>query len=233
MKLTRKLIPAFIMLLVSAVLMSTASFAWFSMNETVEATGMQVTADAEFIFLEIKGSQDSGFSPVGTNNLNATLFPVAHNDFTNAADVATATKWYYQFSDDPASSTAATTSTPVALTAGNFGSFVAKTTYEIKLHEGMLEEAFDIHVSAVTIPANTGITIIVAGTDGYQELDTTATDIAYNASNVLFNSIGTTAATVTVYIFFDGTDANVKTDNIEALTGAVEFKLTAYTADHT
>ena len=65
MKLTRKLIPAFVMLLVSAVLMSTASFAWFSMNETVEATGMKVTADAEFIFLEIKGTEDTDFSPKG------------------------------------------------------------------------------------------------------------------------------------------------------------------------
>ena len=46
MKLTRKLIPAFAMLLVSAVLMSTASFAWFSMNENVTASGINVTATA-------------------------------------------------------------------------------------------------------------------------------------------------------------------------------------------
>lgn len=46
MKLSRKLIPAFAMLLVSAVLMSTASFAWFSMNENVTATGISVTATA-------------------------------------------------------------------------------------------------------------------------------------------------------------------------------------------
>lgn len=44
MKNTRKLIPAVVMLLVSAVLMSTASFAWFSMNDEVTATGMDVTA---------------------------------------------------------------------------------------------------------------------------------------------------------------------------------------------
>ncbi len=47
MKLSRRLIPAFAMLLVSAVLMSTASFAWFSMNSEVTANGMQVTATAE------------------------------------------------------------------------------------------------------------------------------------------------------------------------------------------
>ena len=46
MKNTRKLIPALAMLLVSAVMMSTASFAWFTMNSTVKAEGMQITAVA-------------------------------------------------------------------------------------------------------------------------------------------------------------------------------------------
>lgn len=46
MKFTRKLIPALAMLVVSATMMSTASFAWFSMNKTVYANGMQVQASA-------------------------------------------------------------------------------------------------------------------------------------------------------------------------------------------
>lgn len=46
MKKMRKLIPAFAMLLVSAIMMSTASFAWFTMNDQVQATGMQVQAKA-------------------------------------------------------------------------------------------------------------------------------------------------------------------------------------------
>lgn len=44
MKLTRKLIPAFAMLLIAAVMMSTASFAWFSIRTDVTANGMSVTA---------------------------------------------------------------------------------------------------------------------------------------------------------------------------------------------
>ncbi|MBR0231235.1 MAG: hypothetical protein IJQ53_03310 [Clostridia bacterium] len=38
----KKLIPATVMLLVAAILMSTASFAWFSMNNTVRVTGMEI-----------------------------------------------------------------------------------------------------------------------------------------------------------------------------------------------
>ena len=47
MKKTLKLIPAIAMLLISAVLVSTSTYAWFSMNKTVTASGMKVKAVAE------------------------------------------------------------------------------------------------------------------------------------------------------------------------------------------
>jgi len=40
----RKMIPAVIMLLISAMLVGTSTYAWFSMNRTVTVTGMKVTA---------------------------------------------------------------------------------------------------------------------------------------------------------------------------------------------
>lgn len=46
-KAMRKLIPAVIMLLISAMLVGTSTYAWFSMNRTVTVTGMQVQAKAE------------------------------------------------------------------------------------------------------------------------------------------------------------------------------------------
>ena len=45
-KANRKLIPALAMLLVSAIMLSTASFAWFTTTQTVKATGMKVQAEA-------------------------------------------------------------------------------------------------------------------------------------------------------------------------------------------
>lgn len=42
----KKLIPAVVMLLVSAVVLSTASYAWFTMSTNVTAEGMKVTASA-------------------------------------------------------------------------------------------------------------------------------------------------------------------------------------------
>ncbi len=58
MKATRKLIPALAMLVVAAVVMSTASFAWFSMSREVSALGMDVTVTAPNNLL-IKGAEEA------------------------------------------------------------------------------------------------------------------------------------------------------------------------------
>ena len=53
MKLSKKLLPAILMLVVSAIMLTTSSFAWFSMNTNVSATDMTVTAKADQVFLQI------------------------------------------------------------------------------------------------------------------------------------------------------------------------------------
>ncbi|MDD7165800.1 MAG: hypothetical protein PUI31_03910 [Clostridia bacterium] len=45
MKKFKKLIPALCMLLVSSVMLGSTTFAWFSMNRTVTATGMAIKAE--------------------------------------------------------------------------------------------------------------------------------------------------------------------------------------------
>ena len=58
MKKFKKLIPALCMLLVSAVMLGSTTFAWFSMNKTVTATGMEIKAEVSTQLL-IKGSATS------------------------------------------------------------------------------------------------------------------------------------------------------------------------------
>ena len=58
MKATRKLIPAFAMLLIAAVMMSTATFAWFSTNSQVTAQGFNVTVKADNAYIVISETAD-------------------------------------------------------------------------------------------------------------------------------------------------------------------------------
>ena len=55
----KKLIPALCMLLIAAALLGTSTYAWFSMNSTVTASGMTVTAKTESVFLQIIKSGDA------------------------------------------------------------------------------------------------------------------------------------------------------------------------------
>lgn len=119
MKKFKKLIPALCMLLVSAVMLGSTTFAWFSMNNKVTATGMQVTAKANTQFLVISDTttfaQDveknlaldanAGIKPTtGTLTYSNNVYPVRYNSGTTAitADEQTINdgEWYTAFSPD-------------------------------------------------------------------------------------------------------------------------------------
>ena len=230
MKLSRRLIPAFAMLLVSAVLMSTASYAWFSMRGEVTATGMQVNAVSNSIYLEIKGANDQDYGATGNANVNEALFPVAHIDWDNVADIEEFNNnWYYKFSDNAGSSAATQNATTHYINA--FDGYVATTTYQVRLHTGSADKAYDLYVSNVTIPENSGITVVIAGAQGFVELKQSA-DIQFDVNNVLSDEVTSEAQAIKVYIYIDGNHEKVYSDNIAALTGAVSFELSVSAEDH-
>ena len=69
MKKFKKLIPALCMLLISAVLMGTSTYAWFSMNTKVTATGMEVHAKSDSQFLQIVAGSDAFSKRLTSNGL--------------------------------------------------------------------------------------------------------------------------------------------------------------------
>ena len=236
MKLTRKLIPAFVMLLVSAVLMSTASFAWFAMNTNVTATGMSVSANSDSIFLEIKGSTDGDtWKTVGTNAFTASLYPAAHNTLADAAAVTTVGNWYYKYS---ASATDYTSSAEPTTLEG-FTGYVAHTTYEIRLNPNMVKTAYDLYVSSITIPENKGISVIICceGSTKYKEFSASqSTAWASHDDNIadtLTMANNDDSFTIDVYIYINGNDSNVYTNNATNLGGEISFALSASGAQRT
>lgn len=58
---SKRIVTALAMLLVSAVLLSTASYAWFAMNTRVSANGLTVGAYSDSLFLQIKTSEDADY----------------------------------------------------------------------------------------------------------------------------------------------------------------------------
>lgn len=104
MKLTRKLIPAFAMLLVAAVMMTTASFAWFSMNGSVVTGNMNVTATTPAsleITNEIKDPVTDtvwDYSADAKNTTGTKLLPVTWYEDTVTAGAKSG--WYIPSGDN-------------------------------------------------------------------------------------------------------------------------------------
>jgi hypothetical protein len=132
MKNMRKLIPAIAMLLVSAVMMSTASFAWFSIANTATAQGMQVKATAaggfaiaSYVTKDQAPSKDS-FKTIANaayKNGDATsLAPTSH---------ATATDAWFKGSAAAVDNSAVNTDKYSAITGENGVGFYLHTKWQV------------------------------------------------------------------------------------------------------
>lgn len=129
MKKFKKLIPALAMLLVSASMMGTSTFAWFSMNREVSATSMEVRAVAEqgILINEVAAAADTNWDNVATANQTAStaaslLYPAS------TADGAT---WYHAASTKSSSAAAAASGQKSDDIVGDYetlGSLVAITS---------------------------------------------------------------------------------------------------------
>ncbi len=239
----KKLIPAAGMLLLSTAMLATSTYAWFSMSKTVTATGMEVTAKTDSIFLEIAGSEDSNYTTfglTGTDAIDAQLYPSHHEAWSGLADIndftlsgsETENNWYFRYNANANNATnAMSEKTYIDDDVYDFGDYVATATFQVRLHPGSAATGYDLYVSGITIAANKGITVVIAGANGYKEFSASADNITFNAADILSNTVTTTAQTITAYIYINGDDEHVYTDNITNLTGAVSFQLSAFETD--
>lgn len=225
----KKLIPAICMTLIAAVMLASSTFAWFSMNKNVSADGMQVTAKSESVYLLISNtkttaSEIQALSPastkVGLGVTNAELFPSAHKAVKNTTEAATESNWFYKIADDPGASTS--TKEENALNEGNFAQYVVHKTVYITVAKGS-NPAKNLKVSAaITAKDSKTITPVTV-------LVTTATDNAMaelhsealSSETVLADSISDTqVVAVDIFIYYNGEDSAVNTNNKANLDGA-------------
>ena len=79
----KKLIPAIVLLLVSALLMATASYAWFSINTTVTATNMKVEATTSKNLVISVDDTDYYQSVDSDSTAMDEMYPVSTSDFSS------------------------------------------------------------------------------------------------------------------------------------------------------
>lgn len=243
MKKFKKLIPALCMLLISAVLMGTSTYAWFSMNKTVTATGMQVTAKNDSIFL-IVGSgkttaaelQKTNATTVAASTTSKTsILPSAHKSIDNTTAAETLGNWYYQIAKAPTASDG--DGNNVTLT--KWDEYVVKYQFTVSLSKGSIEQG-DLSANVVIKQNDTtaaksydAIRVLVTTAEGKAEFAKTAdTENGVVAAGTSSTELGTSAVisnkglsdsteiVVNVYVYYYGENAAVYTNNVANLDGA-------------
>ena len=243
----KKLLPAFGMLMVSASMLATSTYAWFSMNKDVTVTGMSVTAKSDTAFLVVKqasltndantvaGLQSEALTRDSATTTSAVLYPTAHDDIAATANITaieatdgtnTSDKniWYYKYSTDPNSSNEHVTSETYVPDA-DFENYVLVNAFDLTVkNNGGGASISDLKVSSCTITASDGgdaaVKVLVAGPDGNAEFDGAGN--ASGSNNVICSSVINSALSqVRVYVYWDGNDADVYTN------GAADLKNTS------
>lgn len=154
MKNFKKLIPALCLLLISAMLLGTSTFAWFSMNTTATAQGMTVKATSEggLAIAAYTGTLASPSSPT-SDAFKSTADAVVNASATSLSPTSTydCETWYsalaseiddYKANGDGYSEVA----------EGSLESYRLISKFQIKsLDEGTATDAADLYVSGVTV----------------------------------------------------------------------------------
>lgn len=248
MKKFRKLIPALCMLLVSALFVGTSTYAWFSMNTTVTAANMQITAKSDTTYLLISDDKTTADEIQEQSKTKLTwadskeLYPAAlkestTNPFTDADD-----NWWYA---QALAKTAATKKDDTVVKFGEaksnktgavvedtetFGQRVLKKTVYLTLSDGStastaLNVKFDTFTDS--IGDKNATKIVVATENKALYFDKTNATIAQQLADA-GTLTDTSVLTVKIFVYFDGENADVYTDNIANLqnaTAGINFSL--------
>ena len=220
--LRRQLFAAIAMFLVALVAVSSATFAWFSMNTSVTAEHVDVTAASADPFLQIKAEGESDFSVA------------AH--FTNAAGegeelrlvsiktIGATPTWYEAKSDDPNTAVTAYSATTEETVADGATTHMVKKGFTIKNASSVVAENLEANVT-LTTPDGTkldhAVRVLIVDENGqYVLFDSTGavvTTAPTTASSIAFGDL--TAGQeldFNLYVYFDGTDTLAK--NVTEIT---------------
>ena len=231
MKMTRKLIPAIAMLLISAVMMSTASFAWFSMNTNVSATGMQIEAKSDQTFLLISATKTTAQEIQADAFLNVeikdqavadyTVYPAKVKDgATNSGNITFQYAVGTSYSNGEATKDGEGNKKYYDVDSSNISDYVVEYVYYLTVADNAVP-ASNIVVKALTINGNAAVNVAVATEYAYKNFtgtisqeDTTVLSSGLHADTTDAGLLkDTDVLAVHVYVYINGDHGNVTTAN--------------------
>ena len=268
----RFLVTSILMLLLTVFALSTSTYAWFSMNTKVTATGMQVVAKTDDTFLLISSTNTTA-DAIQTENAITTALTVSDNDAklyasapctteaqvtalntaglkVDGTDIATdavqvntpataaaVTNWY---TAKAAANNAAAVKTGTERQLKEFTGYVIQRTVYLTVAVGA-NPAENLTVTPTFAQKGNGddltaAKVIVTTSDGgFKVLSSANNGVAQDIKGSNTALTDSTVLTVNIYIYYDGNDSKVFTNNAANLTGAtisLAFDVTAKTTNN-
>ena len=244
--LKKQLMAAIAMVVVAAVALSSATYAWFVSNNTVTAKTASISAQSNAPFLMI----EKGDTTVNANSGTSITFDEANTELYPAQVVADGTNPKFQSAyasaknkaDELTNSRYDVGDAATAVTQ----KFAIQETFHIGTADNKAGSFKNLKVSKVELTTDTGLldnavsVLLVCGTSWavYKVSDNGAildkygdgtTSAGNNGSGILAATIAAGAdVKVDAYVFYDGSDSEVYTDQLNALgTGGVTITFTA------
>ena len=249
----KKLIPAIALLVISSLLLSVASYAWFSMNTTVSATNMSVKATtSKNLVIKLSETPDTPLAwnqSVSAATTLTSMLPVSTSDLTNWFTTTEQGKAKVDFNTGVIAGAAegdfAAATNPVG---GTTGFYYLKKSFDIKVSAEGAASYSSLYVSDITISVPSTLNIsksirvgvmigatffIYTPNGGQTSYDAiTATDgtpgavTAYSAYTDArdLGAVDADGVTADVYIWYEGQDTNNTSFNAMD-SEAVEFAI--------
>ncbi len=229
----KKLIPAICMTLIAAVMLASSTFAWFSMNTSVTANGMEVVAKSDNTYLLIS-STNSGAGAIQTENSILTTLAVANpkvypcapvtkstetdklsgTAIVTGANASTVGNWY---TANAGASDKADIDWDTAKVLTTFTGYVIQETVYLTVAKGA-NAANNLKVTPTIAKSGESGTsvdaarvLITTSDGGFAILNKDSVAVDIKGSNT--NLTDSTVLTVNIYIYIDGNDATVNTNN--------------------
>lgn len=227
--LKRQMTAAIAMVLVAGIALASATYAWFVSNNKVEATTTNISAQSNsaYLVIDTKKTTTDSTSSVSAGDTVTPLYPAkiekssgnalwksAYADKANAATMKAGTE--FTIDDGTAEK---------AVSAG----YAVKNTFYIGT--GTYDGEFtNLHITGVTVDTATADdnknlgnamrVLVVCGND-WQVWSAAGEKLSSSESTGTAFTTGVKKdqdATVDVYVYYDGDDANVYSDNLTNLT---------------
>lgn len=240
--LKKQLAAAIAMVLVAAIALASSTYAWFVSNNSVKATTTTISAQSNAPFLKIDSvavTADSGTEKTLTTPEETKLYP------SQVVGDATAPKFESAYAAKKSEAAELTNSRfeVGGAEAAVTGKYAIKQTFYIGTSDDKAGSFKNLTVSSVKVNATAGsklenaMRVLVVGEDGWVvwkkgESDTdgwvktydkagTPTDITgYATTGSIDDAIAASkSGEVNVYVFYDGADSDVYTDQLANLTG--------------